>query len=197
MYRIFIIAFIVFLFIFCKNEQSQTHPLTQVAGVNTTANDSTLLADLIHQFYQWYDKETYDTTHTIDFVNNQGKYLRLDTTKLMAYLAYIKESGFVSDVFIQGDIAFYKECEKYWQHENKAEVPSCLDADKYFCAQDWEINKWTSGPIKIVYNQSDSASVKLLILDSIRNDERNIQCHRINGKWLISKIECDMGQNGD
>ncbi len=106
-------------------------------------------------------------------------------------------SGFVSAGFIEQEKAFYKKCEALWQKEPKDDVPSGMDADKYFCAQDWEIKNWITGPIKINFNKNDSASITYLILDSLDNQERKIECQKLNGQWLISKIECDLGQNID
>lgn len=195
-YFIFSIS-VAILFIHCKNEPKQETQATQVTAPNVVSSDSMQMADLVHHFYQWYDSLASDRVRNINFIDDKAKHLKLDSVKLKTYLDYFKLSGFVSDAFLKGELHFYKECEKFWQHESKAEIPSCMDADKYFCAQDWEIKNWITGPIKINFNKNDSASITYLILDSLDNQERKIECQKLNGQWLISKIECDLGQNID
>lgn len=189
---------IISLFVQCKNDSVNPKSIElNTASTLPVLSDSAVFADLIHHFYAWYDTMTLDTNHIINFVNDKGKYPTLDTIKLKIYLDYIKSSGYVSDQFIASDMAFYKKCEQYWKNENKAEVLSCLDGDKYFCAQDWDIKQWTTGPITIVYNVNDSAFVRLTIPDPVRTDERNISLQKVNGTWYIHTIECDLGENYD
>lgn len=146
----------------------------------------------IHGFYTWYEAFQKDSTRYIDFVDAGGKHLKLDTARLDAYLAEFRAAGFVGQEFIDSQRAFYKSCEKLWQNEPKDEPPSCLDADPYFCAQDWDLAFWTTAPVFIVLS-GDRAAATMRGMEGGSSQEHDFEMVKENGKWVIAKIECDMG----
>lgn len=157
-------------------------------------SDSTAIADAIHGFYAWYDHHVNDRTKDISFTKVVAKHTILDLPMLDKYLAGIKESGFVSTELLDNDKAYYKACEKLWQNENADEdVLSGMDADKYFCAQDWDINFWTKLPVRIKSIGTDKVAATLFGTEDGMPREQNFELKKENGKWLLSKIECDMG----
>ena len=107
----------------------------------------------------------------------------------------IQSSGFVSVKFIDNDRAFYKTCEKIWQTEEAEGIPTGMDANKYFCAQDWDINFWTKSPVRIKTIGTDKVAATLYGKNGDSPLEHNFELKKESGKWLISKIECDMGIN--
>ena len=159
------------------------------------ATDSTAIANTIHGFYQWYDAYVNDNTKQIDFLKVVKNHNTLDLPLLDKYLAKIQSSGFISAEFIANDKAFYQACEKVWQKEEAEGVPTGMDADKYFCAQDWDINFWTKSPVRIKNIGTDKVAATLYGKHGDGSLEHNFELKKENGKWLISKIECDMGVN--
>lgn len=147
---------------------------------------------VIHGFYSWYDAFQKDSTRYIDFVNTNGRHLKLDTARLDAFLAEFQAAGFVGREFIDGRRAFYKSCEKLWQNEPTDEPSSCLDADPYFCAQDWDLAFWTTAPVFIVLS-GDRAAATMRGMEGGSSQEHDFEMVKENGKWVIAKIECDMG----
>lgn len=155
--------------------------------------DSAAVADVIHNFYKWYDAFSRDETKGVDFTDDSGAHLKLNAAKLDAYFANFQNSGFVSAGFIEQEKAFYKKCEALWQKEPKDDVPSGMDADKYFCAQDWEVGFYTTAAVRLQPSGADRVTATLYSSNSNDPQDRRIELVRENGKWLIAKIECDMG----
>lgn len=166
---------------------------TTDTSTSTVTNDSTAVAAVIHGFYKWYDHFITNDAINYNITDNGGAHLTLNQEALDAYLATIKKSGFVNDAFIQGEYAYYKKCEQLWQNEDKEDVPSGMDADKYFCAQDYDIAFYTEAPIRIQSLGADKISATMYNTDTEYPMERHFELQKENGKWYISKIECDMG----
>lgn len=159
----------------------------------SVSNDTTDIAATIHGFFVWYDKFQNDTTRHIDFMDDSGKHLKINETALKTYLGEFQKSGFVSESFIVGEFDFYQKCAKLWQNEEKDGIPSGMDADKIFCAQDWDIDVWTKSPVRIV--KTDDTHAKATLYGTWNTDkfERQYELVKENGKWLLTKIECDTG----
>ncbi|WP_185731243.1 DUF3828 domain-containing protein [Larkinella rosea] len=181
--------FFLALAVFCACQQRSS---TNTAATET-ASDSAAIADAVHGFYRWYTAFSQDTTHRIDFTDDRGKHLKLIQPKLDRYLAHFKGSGFVSDEFVAAELAFYRQCSQLWLKEAVDDVPSCLDADRYFCAQDWEPAFWTTSPVRFRKVGDDRVMATLVGKSFDSPMERNISLKKENGKWLITSIECDMG----
>ncbi len=178
------------LVLFSCQEQPKKIPAT-----TAVVSDSAAIVDVIHGFYHWYDLNVQDTTKQIDFTKTVGKHYALDMPMLDKYLANIKSSGLVSSELLDTDRAYYKMCEKIWQKEEAEGPPTGMDADKYFCAQDWDINFWTKSPVRIKSIGNDRAAATLYGTMGGSPQEQNFELKKENGKWLLSKIECDMGVN--
>lgn len=153
----------------------------------TASTDSSAIATTIHGFYQWYDAYLRDSTRQMNITKVVNNHNVLDMESLEKHLASIKSSGFVGAEFLENDMAFYKACEKLWQNESADEVGSCMEADKYFCAQDWDLNDWTQSPVRIKSIGEDKAAATLYSTDSW---EQNFELKKDNGKWLLTMIEC-------
>ena len=159
----------------------------------SVSNDSTEIAATIHGFFTWYDAMQRDTTKPFDITDNTGKHLKINEKALKAYLGEFHKSGFVNESFIAGEFEYYQKCAKLWQNEAVDDVPSGMDADKMFCAQDWDIDIWTKSPVRIVKTDEVHAKATLFINDANGDFERHFELTKENGKWLLSKVECDMG----
>jgi hypothetical protein len=184
------IALPFFLFFACTEAPKNT---TVVETSKTVVSDSASIANTIHSFYKWYNVFSMDTTKRVDFADQSGKYIRLDEPKMKKYFSYFQETGFVSTAFIENEFAFYRKCGEFWKTEEVGDVPTGMDADKYYCAQDWETEFWTNSPVRIKMVSPDSVFATLFSRDKNDQLERNFELKKENGKWLLAKIECDMG----
>lgn len=187
MKKLFFFFLSALFFSSCQEGTQKTPESTAVAS------DSSAIAEAIHGFYQWYDHYLRDEAKSIDFVKTVNKHYALDQTLLEKYLANINASGFVSAEFLDNEMAFYKACEKLWQKEEAEGPPSGMDADKYFCAQDWDLNFWTKSPVRIKSIGADKVAATLYGVMSGSPLEHNFELKKENEKWLLTKIECDMG----
>ncbi len=136
-----------------------------------------------------------DTTKPFDITDDTGKHLKINEKALKAYLGEFQKSGFVTESFIAGEFDFYQKCAKLWQNEDIGDVPSGMDADKMLCAQDGDIQMWTKSPVRVVKINDIQAKATLYASDAGGDFERHFELTKENGKWLLSKVECDMGIN--
>lgn len=159
-------------------------PTDPSAGVATPAA-------AIHGFYAWYDKFVQSTNGHINFTDESGPHLRLDPAKLDQYLQNLKASGFVSDEYIAAEKAYFRQCETFWQHEEKGDVPTGMDYNRQFCAQDWDINFWTKSPVSIQPLDSNRVAATLTGTEGGTAKTHDFELVKVGGKWLIAKIACD------
>lgn len=153
--------------------------------------DLIAINDVIHGFYKWYAEFQNDPAGEINYTTEKNNHLALDLPKLKEYLSLIKASGYISDVLIDNEIAALKACEKLWKNESLDEPPSCLDYDRFFCAQDWDINFWTQAPIT-----AKGLGTQLATAIMSDGEGENLQAQKFDlqkekGKWLITKIYCE------
>jgi len=181
------VCFSILVLFSCQNETGKT------PGTEAGMRDSSEIADAIHGFYQWYDAYLHDTTKGVDFTKVVDNHYALDLPLLEKYLANIEASGFFSSEFFDNERAYYKACEKLWQNEEAEGPPTGMDADKYFCAQDWDVNFWTQSPVRIKSIGNDKAAATLYGTHGGSPQEQNFELKKENGKWLLTNIECDMG----
>ncbi|MBK8954104.1 MAG: DUF3828 domain-containing protein [Saprospiraceae bacterium] len=166
-------------------------PVTQTDV--TRSRDSLEMSNTIHQFYKWYHGIISDTIQDFNFVDDSGDRYKLKRELLKIYLDKLNSSGHLSNSFIAREEAFYLECEKLWQDEIVGEVPSCMDGDHFFCAQEWDMDFWTNSPIVLDVLDSDSAQVRMVGKSFGLELERKFKLVREVGIWKLDFIECDMG----
>ena len=177
------------LILSCKNNTSSSS--TPVVEKNMVS-DSAAIAETIHGFFKFYSTFENDSTQ-YDFVDDSGKFLKLDEMKLKKYLGKFFQTGLVSEEFITNEHEFYSKCGKLWVTEVKGDVPSGMDADRMYCAQDGDFPEFTTAPVKSVI-KGDRATAKMIFKpDSGNGESRNYELKKENGKWLMAKVECDMG----
>ena len=183
---------VAFFLVACNNKdaaKSAASAETKTAVANTSA-DSLAIAEALHGFFTWYDaNET--RLGKIEYVNDKGKHLVLDEKQLMLYHAEIKKSGFVSDDFIADEKKFYQACSKAWANERKDEVPTGLDANRYHCAQDF-MAPYNTGVVTSTINGDRADAVLTLSAGTAKSDFK-FEMKKENGKWLLAKINCDLG----
>ncbi len=188
MKKLILLCTVLFVLVSCQEE---TKNKSETATTVTT--DSAAIASVIHGFYQWYDPFVNDRKNDIDFIKVVGKHNTLDLPLFEKYLASIKASGFVSSEFLDKETAYYQACAKLWQKEEVGDIPSGMDANKYFCAQDWDLPFWTTSPIRISPNGDNRVKATLYGTHGDGSREQNFELKKEDNKWLLTKIECDMG----
>jgi len=197
----FLFPCLLSLFFFAACNQAPSNPTDASTSTQLNADTSAVtgdadiaaIANTVHGFYAWYEKFQLDTTRNIFFTDDTGKHLKLNTAKLEQYFSQIKASGFISDEFFVGEREMWKQCEAAWQQEPIDEVPSCLDADRFFCAQDWDIAVWTSSPVTTRFLGTDHVEATLTMTEGDFTHYQKLELKKVNSKWLITKIDCDMG----
>ncbi|HMW39020.1 MAG: YbjP/YqhG family protein [Saprospiraceae bacterium] len=155
-------------------------------------SDSLEIARCIHGFYEWYSHFVKDSQSRVDFVEDDGVHYRLSSAKLDAYLQKLAKCQFVSHQLIQQQSEMYLKCEQLWQKESNQDVPSCMDGDPLFCAQEWDIQYWTQSPVKIDYIRNDSVEVSLEGLSFHSPLIRKFILLKEVGGWKIASVRCDM-----
>ncbi|HLP92451.1 MAG TPA: hypothetical protein VK168_00360 [Saprospiraceae bacterium] len=152
------------------------------------AADVAAVAETIHKFAQWANDFSNGPDDDQRILDLKGKYARLDSALLNRYLARIKASGFVSDKYIDTERNFYQKCEPFWMSEDKDEILTGMDENRFFHAQDWDLKQWTTTPVNII--------------DGLGTDEVTATMNNAEGKpfvtytleketdkWLITSID--------
>lgn len=185
----------VFSFFSCKNSTNNSDQTTDEPTGSAGSQDHPDLAaitDVIHNFYKWYG--TAQAAIDINYLNLEGKYPKLDNANVDAYYELIAASGFISNEYVESEKAYLKKCEAAWEKEKYEDGPlPGLDADRFFCAQDWDLNFWTMSPVTAEGLGTDRVKATMSGTEGGSPQERKFELKKENGKWLITKIECDMG----
>ena len=153
--------------------------------------DSISMAESLHTFFKWYSETGEKLITKIDFVNRSEKHPTIDLSVLAKYLGEFSKSGAICTEFIQNETIFYRACSQAWADENSDEMITGFDADRYYCAQDWEAREFqTAGVSSLI--EGDRATVQLMLDPNGPNaGPRNFEMKNENGKWLLSKNGCE------
>lgn len=179
------------LLLFCLANLCFACTHTPATGGSQAATDLEAVSTAVHGFYAWYDAFQIDQSRNVLFFDNSGEHLRLDSAKLDQYYNNLRAGGFISETFIAADRKFWMDCEVLWQDEIKGDVPSCVDYDRFFCAQDWELQRWTHAPVKMEPTGPNSVRATLSDLEPGRAREQVLELAKEQGKWLITRIVCE------
>ncbi len=190
MKNLILICFLLTGILACNNAPSNSEPTDN--GGSQDHPDLVAINDVIHGFYAWYDVFQKDETRNLNFTTEKGGHLALDLPKLDQFYANLRASGFISDEFIDNDRAVLKKCETLWQNEELGDVPSCLDADRFFCAQDWDLEFWTKAPIAADGLDTDRSTATMSGTEGESAREQKFELKKENGKWLITRIYCEL-----
>lgn len=164
-------------------------------GIVTTQiaqSDSLDIAKCIHGFYEWYSLFVVDSQSRIDFVEDDGMHYRLSRARLDTYLQKLAKCEFVTNQLIWHQREMYLKCEKLWQRENNQDVPSCMDGDPLFCAQEWDMEYWTQSPVMIDYIKNDSAEVRMEGISFHSPMTRKFGLKKEGERWKLALVECVM-----
>ena len=172
-------------FLACRQNTSSKNADTAQGNPNLIA-----ITNTVHGFYEWYDTFIRDTGQNINFLDMRGKYAKLDAAKVDQYFNNLKAGGFISDEFIAGEKDFLRKCEPLWQTEDKNAPLTGLDYNRFFCAQDWNIDFWTKAPVNVNGTGADRVAATLSGTEAGTPREQHLELKLENDKWLITRIIC-------
>jgi hypothetical protein len=153
--------------------------------------DSAAVATSLRGFFEWYAANETRLAQ-FSFTDTTGPHLKLAPAQLQAYLAEIKQSGFVSNELVENETKFYQACERAWANEEKGDVPAGLDADRFYCAQDY-LAPYHTGQVRARI-MGDRAMATLTLGDGAGGSrDFGYELRKENGKWLLAKLGCDSG----
>lgn len=141
-------------------------------------------------FYKWYatDKKIKDIEFLKDLKDSNNFYA-IDFKGTEEYLTTLKQTGFVSEKYLQTQRDYFKDCEKYFQENPENDGPPYgLDYDLIMLSQDYEEDLANTDKIKVeeIYRKDNQSMLKLLFFGGGKID---VTLSKTNGKWLIDKIE--------
>jgi Protein of unknown function (DUF3828) len=160
-------------------------------GSSQADADLVEITNAIHNFYAWYDANI-EALSNIHFLKGSGNSTTIDETKLNAYHEALRNSGSISQAYLDSNKAYLKNLESTaWKTENVEETPlTGYDYDLFFCAQDWDIAFWKTAPVVAEGLGTDKVAATMSGQESGGPRTQKFELVKENGKWLISRINC-------
>ncbi|MCC6726140.1 MAG: DUF3828 domain-containing protein [Saprospiraceae bacterium] len=193
---ILLFALSAFGFVACNNKPAATETAATTEaptnnGGSPTEADLVEITNTIHNFYAWYDANI-QALSNIHFLKGSGNSTTIDEVKLNDYHNALKNSGSLSQAYLDSDKAYLKNLEATaWKNENVEETPlSGYDYDLFFCAQDWDIAFWKTAAVTTEALGTDKVTATMSGQESGGPRTQKFELVKENGKWLISKIIC-------
>ena len=177
MRKLFVVCLALASFFACQEAPKNNapgNPQAELAAITAMVID----------FYNWYTYEVNSEAINYDYIDSKGEFSKLDMAKVAAYHAQMMKSGFLSQTYIDNDLAYLKKYEAIWakNKENGNELPlSGERPDRILCGLD-------SNP----YNIVSKLKIDLIGTNKAKTTRGNSKLELVkeNGKWLISKIYC-------
>ncbi len=168
---------------------------TVAAALDSTAEKAAVTA-AVRGFFTWYSQFMQSPDFSSDkyyFVDYETPHPALKPAVLDAYLQAFVKGGFVGQAFVKRQQAFYQKAAVLWQKEEKGDVPSGMDADPFFCAQDDVMEYYLKAPVDVQFTGPDQATATLNLTDPTMGYKLKVFVTKENGKWLYAGTECDLG----
>jgi hypothetical protein len=197
MKNLFFISLATISFFACQQTPKSGKADAAQSTFDTTANTQAVEAS-VRGFFNWYDafmRAEEFGSDKFNFIDNTGEHLKIKPAELDAFLNEFLKSGAVGKAFIEKEKALYTECEKLWANEPIDEVPSCIDHDRYYCAQEDITEFYKKAKIKVAFDsdQTATATVMLDFGDGATWD-RVILVAKEGDKWLVADVNCELGE---
>jgi hypothetical protein len=176
-------------------------PVTTTApSPSTPAFDSTrektAVTAAVRGFFDWYSKYMQTPAFSDEkfvFIDYKTPHPALKPTALDAYLQEFVKGGFAGQGFVQRQKAFYQKAAVLWQKEEQGDIPSGMDADPYFCAQDDVAEYYLKAPVQVQFTDPQHATATLNVTDPTMDLKLKVFVQKEDGKWLYVGTECDLG----
>lgn len=199
MKNIFFFGFALALWGACQSTPA-VPATTTGSGTATTAFDSTAektaVTAAVRGFFDWYSKFMQTPDFQSDkyyFVDYETPHPELKPAVLDAYLQAFVKGGFAGQAFVRRQKAFYQKAAVLWQKEEQGDIPSGMDADPFFCAQDDVAEYYLKAPVQVRFTGPDQATATLDLTDPTMGMKLVVFVQKENGKWLYVGTECDLG----
>ena len=139
---------------------------------------------MVIDFYNWYTYEVNSEAINYDYIDSKGEFSKLDMAKLAVYHAQMMKSGFLSQTYIDNDLAYLKKHEAIWAKNKENDFNDLFSGDpldRILCGLD-------SNP----YNIVSRLKIDLIGTNKAKTTRGNSKLELVkeNGKWLIAKISC-------
>jgi len=201
MKNIFFLGLALALWTACQSSPN-VPATTTVTPAATPAFDSTAekaaVTAAVRGFFNWYSQfmQTPDfSSDKYQFVGYETQHPALKPAVLDAYLQTFVKGGFAGQEFVKRQKAFYQKASVLWQKEEKGDIPSGMDADPFFCAQDDVAEYYVKAPVTVQFTGQDQATAILNLNDETMQTTLKVFLQKENGKWLYADTECDLGIN--
>lgn len=191
---LFLLSLAIFGLSACQNTVNKNKQSTEErtdSGESQDDPDLVAITDVIHNFYQWYG-DSINSLQGIEYINYGDKHLTLNQAKVDTYFEQFLKTGFISKEYVDGEKAYLKKLETDWKKTEYEDGPiEGLDYDRFFCAQDWDIKFWTTAPVGAEGLGADRVKATMAGDEGGGERESNFELKKENGKWKISKIDCE------
>jgi len=181
-------------------QSSPTTPAVSTAPPPPSAFDTvaekTAVTLAVRGFFDWYSKYMQTPefgNEKYNFVDYETPHPVLKPATLDAYLQQFVKGGFVGQAFVDYHKSFYQKAAIMWQKEEKGDVPSGMDADPYFCAQDDVAEYYLKADVDVQFTAPGKATAVLKLTDLTMDMTLPVYLQKENGKWLYVRTECDLG----
>ncbi len=183
----------------CQSSPATTNSTTAAPATKPTFDSTAEKAAVtaaVRGFFTWYSQfmQTPDMNgNKYNFVNYTTPHPQLMPAVLDAYLQAFVSGGFVGQEFVKRQKAFYQKASLLWPKEEKGDIPSGMDADPFFCAQDDVTEYYLKAPVEVQFTAPDQATAILNVTDPTMELKLKVFVTKENGKWLYAATECDLG----
>ncbi len=184
----------------CQPSTPATPVTTTAPSPGTPAFDSTTekaaVTAAVRGFFNWYSQYMRTPAFSdekFEFVDYNTPHPALKPAALDAYLQEFVQGGYAGQGFVQRQKAFYQKAAILWQKEEKGDIPSGMDADPYFCAQDDVAEYYLKAPVQVQFTDSEHATATLDVTDPTMQLKLVVFLQKEHGKWLYVHTECDLG----
>lgn len=194
MKQLLVIGILALLFAACggKGESPAKTVAPPVATVNA---DSAAISEALRGFFKWYTANQ-EAILAIDVVDGSGKVAKISEPGLQQYLALFQKSGFVSSTFLENETKFYRACAKVWAEnkEDPEELLSGMDADRFLCSQEEDIDDLGNSAVVSAKITGDQAAAQIVAgKNGALESPLKFDLKKENGRWLLAKVGCDVG----
>lgn len=197
---IFILLSIVF-FQSCLNKEKRNTIQNDKVDKKTNVIEESNKAqtEVVKNFMKWYIQnmnmlykfKTIDGGPANAKENEEAENYFVNFREVENYLAELKKSGFLSDIFIQREKQTFIDGEKYFKENLENDAPPFgFDYDHFFLTQEaFEEDLPNIDKAKYIIKQSDKFNSEVEFYLPICNINYKYTLKMKNSKWLIEKIE--------
>lgn len=180
--------FLLFILFACKptttSGDSSTNAETITSPVEIT-NDTLAMIKTVKGFLTWY-KDNYTQANSFGFTyqDKQGNY-HVSVQQGDEYLKYLKSSGYISDVYVNLWMQYFKDKADYLEKNPQNEgPPEGFEFDLVLITQEPELVFKEIEKMKCTVNERKGDKA-ILQIDGLGY---NIDLSKENGKWMIEYI---------